>query len=135
MTQTLKVSLGDAVLMLYPPIGDGGENERGLAVLCYSENFRALITGDMDGSSERMLLRFAYLPEVELLVVGHHGSRHSTSNELLYAIRPGLAVISVGNNTFGHPAEATLYRLERHGVTVMRTDIMGSITVTGGADG
>ncbi len=66
---------------------------------------------------------------VDLLKVGHHGSRTATSDEWLEELAPRAAVISVGrNNHYGHPAPEVLERLGRHGVTVFRTDRSGTIT-------
>jgi len=66
---------------------------------------------------------------VELLKVGHHGSKTATSDEWLDELAPREAVISVGrNNHYGHPAPEVLERLARHGVTVFRTDWNGTIT-------
>jgi len=66
---------------------------------------------------------------VDLLKVGHHGSRTATSEEWLDELAPREAVISVGrNNHYGHPAPEVLERLARHGVTVFRTDRSGTIT-------
>src|SRR6266850_1808747 len=66
---------------------------------------------------------------VDLLKVGHHGSRTATSDEWLEELAPRAAVISVGrNNHYGHPAPEVLERLARHGVTVFRTDRSGTIT-------
>ena len=66
---------------------------------------------------------------VDLLKVGHHGSRTATSDEWLDELAPREAVISVGrNNNYGHPAPEVLERLARHGITVFRTDRSGSIT-------
>src|SRR6267143_3970318 len=66
---------------------------------------------------------------VDLLKVGHHGSRSATSDEWLDELAPRQAVISVGrNNHYGHPAPEVLARLARHGVTVFRTDRSGTIT-------
>ena len=66
---------------------------------------------------------------VDLLKVGHHGSRTATSDEWLDELAPRAAVISVGrNNHYGHPAPAVLERLARHGITVFRTDRSGTIT-------
>jgi len=66
---------------------------------------------------------------VELLKVGHHGSKTATSDEWLDELAPREAVISVGrNNHYGHPAPEVLERLARHGVTVFRTDRSGTIT-------
>jgi competence protein ComEC len=130
VTETLRVSLGESELLLYPPLGDGDENERGLAIL-FLGDFRALITGDMSSTGERALLRYAALPDIDVLVAGHHGSRYSTSEELLTATKPEVAVISVGYNTYGHPSGDTLRRLERYGVNVYRTDEEGHVTVGG----
>src|SRR5438552_3963027 len=66
---------------------------------------------------------------VDLLKVGHHGSRSATSDEWLDELEPRTAVISVGrHNNYGHPAPEVLARLARHGVTVFRTDQSGTIT-------
>src|SRR5438445_334613 len=66
---------------------------------------------------------------VDLLKVGHHGSRTATSDEWLDELAPREAVISVGrNNHYRHPAPAVLERPARHGVTVFRTDRNGTIT-------
>ena len=68
---------------------------------------------------------------MELLVVGHHGSRYSTCDELLEDITPEMAIISVGaNNGYGHPTDEVLYRLADHGVTVYRTDLDGTVTLS-----
>ena len=67
---------------------------------------------------------------VDLLKVGHHGSRGSTGDELLDSLRPLAAVVSVGRNDYGHPAPATLARLAAHQVRVFRTDRDGEVTVT-----
>ncbi|MCL2151502.1 MAG: DNA internalization-related competence protein ComEC/Rec2 [Oscillospiraceae bacterium] len=131
VTETLGISLGGIDLVMYPPVGFGDDNERGLTILCKGE-ISALITGDMNSSIERSLLRFAQLPYVDTLVVGHHGSKYSTSEELLYAIRPKLAIISVGKNSYGHPSEETLDRLNDYSVAVFRTDTTGHVTVGAG---
>src|SRR6266705_1762966 len=66
---------------------------------------------------------------VELLKVGHHGSRSATSDAWLAELRPHEAVISVGRrNHYGHPAPEVLERLARHGITILRTDERGTIT-------
>src|SRR3989454_63744 len=65
---------------------------------------------------------------VDLLKVGHHGSRTATSDEWLDELGPREAVISVGRNNYGHPAPEVVERLARHGVTIHRTDWSGTIT-------
>ncbi len=119
-----------AVLTVYPPVGEGGSNEQGLSVLCSAGDYDLLITGDMDSATERRLLETYPLPDLELLVVGHHGSRSSTSRELLDAVQPEMAVISVGDNRYGHPTDEVLWRLTRAGAEIFRTDMQGTIHIT-----
>ena len=83
----------------------------------------------MSGNTELRLLEYADIPDIELLVVGHHGSKNSTCEELLEAARPEIAAVSVGVNSYGHPAEETLRRLEDCGAEVYRTDRNGTITI------
>ena len=128
VTETLHVSMGELDLTLFPPLGFGSDNERGVSALV-SGYISALITGDMNSDTERMLVRYADLPDVDVLIVGHHGSRHSTSEELLYAITPNIGIIPVGRNSFGHPTDEVLDRLARHSVVVYRTDLDGQITI------
>jgi competence protein ComEC len=71
------------------------------------------------------------LPDIELLVAGHHGSKNSTSDELLNTVKPETAIISVGYNSYGHPATETLERLALTGIMVYRTDVDGNVTITG----
>ena len=66
----------------------------------------------------------------QVLKIGHHGSRHATSGKFLSLIKPEAAIISVGaDNDYGHPAQETLDRLKREGVTTYRTDLQGEIHV------
>ena len=120
---------------IFPPVGQGRQtNELGLTVLASSGGFAALITGDMSGESEKELLAHADLPDIDLLVAGHHGSRDSTTGELLERVRPELAVISAGKgNSYGHPAPETLERLDGVGALIYRTDLQGTVVVR--ADG
>lgn len=121
-------------LTLCAPLGSSDINERGLTVLATTGDFDVLITGDMGEEVEPLLLEHLELPDVELLVVGHHGSKYATTGALLRRIRPELAFISAGkNNYYGHPAAETLERLEQAGAEVYRTDLQGSLTVWAGA--
>lgn len=127
---TETVPLGEASLTLYPPMGGGSSNEEGLFVLCSHGDFDVLITGDADSFVESMLVKYCPIPDIELLLAGHHGSRHSTSQLLLDTLRPELAVISVGYNSYGHPAQEALDRLRSSGAAIYRTDTFGTVTVT-----
>ena len=125
-----RYTLGDADLTVYPPLGTGGDNELGLSLLATAGDFDFLMTGDMDCETEETLLARYRLPDVEALLVGHHGSAGSTSPELLETVRPEAAIISVGANSYGHPKLQTLLRLEEAGAAVYRTDRMGNIRIT-----
>lgn len=122
--------LGEAALTVYPPLSAGDANEEGLSVLCTAGAFDLLITGDMAASTERELIAAYGLPDIEVLFVGHHGSKFSTSEELLEAVTPEAGVISVGTrNTFGHPAREAMERMAFAGMTLYRTDEQGDIII------
>ena len=70
------------------------------------------------------------LPDIEVLLVGHHGSKYSTGTTLLESVTPEVGVISVGDNSYGHPTEEALLRLTDAGMTVYRTDMQGNILIT-----
>ncbi len=107
---------------------DGSEvNDRSLVLLGTVGPTRFLLTGDAEEGVDPALLARG-LPPVDLLKVAHHGSRTATSGTLLAAIRPRLAMISVGeDNPYGHPAPETLARLVSIGATTYRTDLHGTI--------
>lgn len=127
VTSEARLDLGRAALTVYPPLGDAGDNERGLSVLASAGEKDFLITGDMDAATEARLLEAYDLPDIEALVAGHHGSKHAASQALLEALRPETACISVGSNSYGHPTEETLLRLARQGCDIYRTDLHGTI--------
>ena len=130
VTETSQVTLGRAEITLYPPVTAGKDaNEQCLSVLCARKGWEALLTGDMPAAAEAKLVARENLPEVEVLVAGHHGSKQSTSQALLEAVAPETVVISVGQNSYGHPAPETLARLSAAGAQVYRTDRQGGITV------
>lgn len=123
--------LGDTVLTIYPPVQSGGDlNELGLTALASAGDFDLLITGDMSGSTEKKLVETYALPDIEVLVVSHHGSRYSSNIRFLKAVMPEAAVISVGDNNYGHPSEETLQRLLAVGADIWRTDQQGTIRIT-----
>ena len=84
-------------------------NEDSLVLLVEYGDFQALFAGDAGFPAEEALR--SQLGPVDLLKVGHHGSRGSTGADWLERLRPAVAVISVGRNEYGHPAPATLARL------------------------
>ena len=88
-----------------------------------------LVTGDMDGKTERSLLEKAVIPGLDVLVVGHHGSKYSTDPMFLEKLQPETGIISVGDNSYGHPAVETLRRMNENNVEVYRTDQNGTVTM------
>ncbi len=125
------VTVDGLELALFAPLGEASENEQGLLIRGDWGDFEFLVTGDAGSDVERMLCGETDLGDLELLVVGHHGSRYSTCDELLEDITPEVAFISVGaGNSYGHPTEEVLRRLDEHGVTVYRTDLDGTISLS-----
>ncbi|MEG2454753.1 MAG: ComEC/Rec2 family competence protein, partial [Oscillospiraceae bacterium] len=98
ITDTTALTLGASTLRIFPPMGDGGANEEGLSLVATSGSFDALITGDMNTYVEDKLVKYQHLPDCEVLLAGHHGSKHATSQALLTAATPETVIISVGYN-------------------------------------
>ena len=126
------ISLDEANITIFPAFEEEESNESGLCILFQPENCDILITGDRSTTGERALMEHTQLPDLEILVAGHHGSASSTSWDLLDATRPEIVLISVGeDNNYGHPAWETLERLNLFGCTVYRTDLDGTIILRG----
>jgi competence protein ComEC len=88
-----------------------------------------LLPGDAEGDAEQVYAR--QLDHIDVLKVGHHGSKTSTSDYLLNKIYPDISVISVGKgNSYGHPSIITLNKLAKSHSEIYRTDINGDITIT-----
>jgi competence protein ComEC len=124
---------GGAVLDILAPCPDfephGPANDNSLVMRLSHHGRAVLFVGDAEEAEERHLLTTAgdHL-RADLLKVGHHGSRTSSSAPFLDRVQPQLAVISCGiRNRFGHPHPVTLGRLEASGVVVWRVDKLGSM--------
>jgi competence protein ComEC len=130
VTRDISVSFSDAVFNIIAPMGSSTENERGLTILASRDEYDILITGDMPESIEEKLAAAFDLPDIELLIVGHHGSKYSSCDELLDAVKPEKAIISVGYNNYGHPTQETLQRLSERGIEIYRTDLIGNVSIS-----
>lgn len=115
-------------LSLFAPT-DGSAKNASLAALLSAQEYDILVTGDMSSAQERELLQTHTLPDLEVLVAGHHGSKGSTSEALLSATAPDIVLISVGKNSYGHPTPEVLARIAAIGAAVYRTDLNGDITI------
>lgn len=102
-------------------------NEDSVVLLVRFGAFSALFAGDAGFRVEARLQ--GRVGPVDLLKVGHHGSRTATGDRWLDELRPRAAVISLGPNRYGHPSPATLARLARRAIPVWRTDRDGMVTV------
>jgi competence protein ComEC len=103
------------------------KNDDSLTVLIRYGQTKAVLAADIEKKMEELVS--AEWIDADLLKVAHHGSNTSTTPELLQAIHPRFAVISVGaQNLFGHPSREVLERLEEHHVRTYRTDTMGAVT-------
>ncbi len=124
-------SAGTLTMTVFAPLGTGDENQESLLVYGESGSFEFLVTGDADSDVEALLTDAYALGDMELLIVGHHGSKYATGDALLDAITVETAFVSVGaHNSYGHPSAEVLERLAAHGIEVCRTDEDGTVSLT-----
>ena len=123
------LSCGRIGMEVFRTDAGSSENENCLMTMLSIGTYKLLITADADSDMERELVRAADLSGTDALIVGHHGSKYASSPELLRAAGGRLAVISVGYNRYGHPAEETLERLANYGYNVLRTDEDGTVEI------
>ena len=127
-------SLGEAeVLVLGPVQSYADPNDTSIVLrVAYGESV-FLFTGDMEVAAENDMMDYwgeenASIFRADVLKVGHHGSETSTGYRFLHTVDPTYGVISVGaDNSYGHPHEEPLSRLNQAGVTLFRTDELGHI--------
>jgi competence protein ComEC len=122
------------IRVLHPPAPDWERqrvrNDDSLVLEIRYGEVSILLTGDVSREVERAIVPMLSQARIRILKVAHHGSRTSTSQELLDAFQPQMAVISCGRgNPFGHPAPEVVRRLAAAGVATYRTDRDGQITV------
>ena len=122
------------VRVLHPPAPDWERprvrNDDSIVLDVRYRDVSILLMGDVGAAVEREIIPLLRPAPIRILKAGHHGSRTSTSQEFLDALRPQIAIISCGRgNTFGHPAPDVLQRLEAIGADVYRTDRDGQIAL------
>ena len=106
------------------------DNENDNSIVIYTEinNLKFLFMGDAGIDTEKDLIKDYDLSNIDVLKVGHHGSKHSTSKDFVDTIKPKYSIISVGsNNRFGHPTDIVLDNLKES--KIYRTDKDGSIGI------
>jgi len=119
------------LLMVAPPenfYNDDDLNNHSIVLRMAHGQTSFLFTGDAEAASEQQMLLGGMNLSADVLKVGHHGSRTSTTEAFLQAVNPTYAVIQVGaGNQFGHPHSEVIDRLHIHGVTILRNDTHGTI--------
>ena len=119
------------IKILSPSIIDEDElNDNSIVIKMTYHDVSFLFTGDAESPPENTLVQ-NYNADATILKVGHHGSSSSTSQTFLNEVSPEVAIISVGaDNSYGHPTQSTLNKLESIGATLYRTDIDGTVIVS-----
>ncbi|MFR5266141.1 ComEC/Rec2 family competence protein [Clostridium sp.] len=130
-----KFELGNnSYMMLFNSNGGSDANEQSLVTLYVNGNDKLLFMGDAGEETEHEILN--KLEDVDLVKIGHHGSRTSTSTELLNKVNPEFAVITVGKeNSYGHPHIETMEKLKSKNLKLHRTDQCGTIVFTSTGNG
>lgn len=124
--ETTRFSAGDISLTAYTPVS---KSKPELIYLCTLAQCDILVTGDADTVAEKQLILTQALPDIDIFVAGHHGSKTSNSAELLEAITAETVVISSGFNSYGHPTQESLDRFAAAGMEILRTDRLGNVII------
>lgn len=110
--------------------GESTNDRSGIFKLVYGQT-SFLFTGDVEKRIEKFYLnKYKYFLDSDLLKVGHHGSKTSSSEEFLEYVTPEISLISAGfKNKFGHPSKEIIERLENVGSTIFRSDLQKAILI------
>jgi len=119
------------VLNPLPNLASPEQNEASVVLLLTIGQVDLILTADIDSQTESDLLARGLSLQAEVLKVAHHGSQYSSGLDFLEAVQPEEAIISVGQNSYGHPAPETMQRLTSVGARLWRTDFTGTVVVTG----
>lgn len=117
------------VKMLAPATSTDDNNNMSAVVKVTYGDTSFLLTGDAESESERAMLESGANLHADVLLVGHHGSKSSTTARFLNAVKPKYAVIQVGDNSYGHPTKTILDRLAKQKVEVYRNDLQGTVEI------
>ncbi|WP_369525663.1 ComEC/Rec2 family competence protein, partial [Parvibacter caecicola] len=132
------MQVGDVKLEVVGPLefaSSGGNDDSlcllGTAPARRADGWRFLLTGDAEAQPLAKALAAFDVGNLDLVKVGHHGSKNALSAPILEATAPEVGLISVGEgNSYGHPHPSTLQLLEEAGAQVLRTDVCGDVTAS-----
>lgn len=132
LTAGISFKIADCSFEILNPEADvinQDRNENSIVFLLKHRKRKFLFTGDLSKEGEARIVNDYNLAKVDVLKAGHHGSKTSSGEILLDAVKPELAVISVGRNNFGHPSEEVINRFKDKSIKYLRTDQSGMIKV------
>ena len=115
--------------VLYTGTDEKNLNNSSIVLKLTYKNTKYLFTGDATSKVEKKLIKKDISSDV--IKIGHHGSNYSTSESFIEKVNPKYAIIEVGkNNTYKHPSDTVIERLEAKNIKIYRTDIDGTIKLT-----
>ena len=134
---SIQVDKSTRIDILWPTekleITENSINNNSIVAKVITKDTSILFTGDIEKVAENQIVsRYNYkILESTILKVAHHGSKTSSTEEFIKAVKPKISVIGVGeNNKFGHPNNSVIETLKAYGSAIYRTDLQGEITLT-----
>lgn len=118
------------VKMLAPVTTTDDSNNMSAVVKLNYGSTSYLLTGDAGSESEQAIIESGADLRADVMLVGHHGSKSSTTRRFLQLVQPTYAVIQVGPNSYGHPTQTILDRLDKQNVQTYRNDTQGTVEIT-----
>ncbi|MDQ0088362.1 beta-lactamase superfamily II metal-dependent hydrolase [Paenibacillus anaericanus] len=118
------------VTMIAPVVNGLDNNNMSAVIKVTYGDTSFLLTGDASSASEKEMIGSGVDLQADVLLVGHHGSKSSTTLSFLNQVNPEYAVIQVGDNSYGHPKETILERLRKKNIEVYRNDLQGTVEIT-----
>ena len=129
-----RISINNLYIYVFAPLEDfegktvKDYNTSSLVLKAVYGNNSFLLTGDAPQSIEKKMVAQEIDLSSQVLKIGHHGSKNSSSDIFLEKVNPEIVVIQVGrDNTYGHPSQEVLGKLEKYGIMILRTDEQGDI--------
>lgn len=131
------IDLGNdlTIHILWPMSKNNKSKDENLNSVIYKVIYRdisILITGDITAEGEKLLIdqyRGTDMLKSDVLKIPHHGSKYSTCDDFLSEVEPALAIVQVGINNYGHPADEVIEKLEKKDIMVFRTDQSGAVGI------
>ncbi|QTM99888.1 DNA internalization-related competence protein ComEC/Rec2 [Sediminibacillus dalangtanensis] len=123
------LTVGGKVFFILSPSRDSGDpNDNSMVIFSEIGGKRWLFTGDIGKNIEKAVINAYPKLDIDVLKIAHHGSKTSTSADILQQVKPKAALVSVGrSNRYGHPHQEVLEKLREAEISVMRTDQHGAV--------